>query len=181
MLLWFDKNLLPWCFGWYRLPCFVPKSSWCAKGTKGFLWGSFSSRLPPRFSLKPSCLLWLISSQYYPAFLYFFCLLYWGCCCSLGVDQGPQASRCCRGGRVWLFFLWWWKPLVCGHFLFCKCSEQLLIVPQPEVGLLLSWPGSTYYSSFLHLCGQTMPIWFWDTGLYRVKTVTSPLLSSCCN
>ena len=42
------------------------------------------------------------------------------------------------------FFPWLWKPLVCGHLLLCKCSEQLLIVSYPEVGLLLSWPGNTY-------------------------------------
>ena len=46
MLPWSHESLSPWCFGWHCLPCFVPKSSWCVKGTTGSLWGSFSSRCP---------------------------------------------------------------------------------------------------------------------------------------
>ena len=41
---------------------------------------------------------------------------------------------------------------------FCFVNAPNLIVPQPEVGLLLSWPGNICYSTFLYLCGQIMPI-----------------------
>jgi len=46
------------------LPHFVPKPSWCVKGTVGFLWGSLLPGwcLPPRFSVWLSCLFWCVSS-----------------------------------------------------------------------------------------------------------------------
>jgi len=70
---------------------------------------------------------------HYLAFIYLFCFrVCWGCCCSWGVDQDIKMLQ--RRQDVTLF-LWWWKPLLCGHPLLCICCRQLPIAPQLIVGL----------------------------------------------
>jgi len=96
------------------------------------------------------------------------CNLYRLCLFSLIINQDVVEEAGCN-----------FIPLVvgCGHRLLFMCCKQLLIVPQPEVGLLLSWLDKTYFSSFQFVRGSIMPGWFDDTGPYRVKTPTSLSLS----
>jgi len=78
------------------------------------------------------------------------------------------------------FFLWWWKPLVCGHF----CFEML----QKIADCTIARSGVSTKLARKHLLQQlSANLWAYNARMilrywaYRVKTVTFPLLSSCCN
>ena len=54
---------------------------------------------------------------------------------------------------------------MCGYLSLCEYSKQLLIVPQPEVGLLLNWPGNV----------QQLSVSSWMNNSHMIYTVLQAL------
>ena len=103
MFPWSYEDSSPWCFGWQKIKSHA-RSSWFVELATYFLWEWFAPRwcVSSRLSVWPSCLLWVVSPQHYPAFLYFCCAGIAAAAGELAKDQRHQ-DAVEEAGRVWLY------------------------------------------------------------------------------